>query len=276
MFSKLHRLIFKAGSRTYFTSSLFFPRAAREEVSVLYAFVRRADDFVDATPQDKAGFERFAGMYRTALASGRASGDPVIDPFMGLVARRSFDPAWVEAFLDSMEIDTYKNEYQDIGETGKYIYGSAEVIGLMMARILGLPAEALPCARLQGKAMQYINFIRDINEDLKLGRVYLPKDEIRRFGLASLDYDKTSYRPTEFRKFIEYQLARYADWQHKAAEGFKYLPKRYLVPVKTAAAMYAWTAREIKKDPFIIYRKVVKPARSRIIGRAIYEYLFNH
>ncbi|HTY13190.1 MAG TPA: phytoene/squalene synthase family protein [Candidatus Omnitrophota bacterium] len=276
MASKLHRLIFKTGSRTYFTSSLFFPRAAREEVSVLYAFVRRADDFVDTIPQDKASFDQFAGMYRSALASGKASGDPVIDPFIGLLARRSFDPAWVEAFLGSMEMDTYKNEYHDIGETEKYIYGSAEVIGLMMARILGLPTEALPCARLQGKAMQYINFIRDLNEDLKLGRVYLPKDEIRRFGLASLDQDETSRLPTEFKKFIDYQLARYEDWQDKAAEGFKYLPKRYLVPVKTAAEMYAWTAREIKKDPFIIYRKAVKPTWGRIIGRAIFEYLFNH
>jgi 15-cis-phytoene synthase len=135
---------------------------------------------------------------------------------------------------------------------------------------------AWAAARYQGKAMQYINFIRDIKEDLALGRTYLPQVELRQFGLSSLTADAVRGRPAEFKAFIDYQLARYRLWQEKASAGFKYLPKRYLVPVKTAAAMYAWTAREIEKDPFLVYGRVIKPSRSRIIGRAIYEHLFNH
>jgi phytoene synthase len=276
MFSDLHRAIFKAGSRTYFFSSLFFPKAVRSDVSILYAFVRQADNYVDSIPQDQDGFNAFAEKYQSALTRGQSSGDPIIDPFLELARRKRFDNGWVESFLYSMELDTYQRDYRTIAETEEYIYGSAEVIGLMMCRILDLPDEALEAARYQGKAMQYINFIRDLKEDQALGRTYLPQAELSQFGLASLEEAVVRRQPGQFRAFIEYQLARYERWQRKAALGFKYLPKRYLVPVKTAAAMYGWTAGEIKKDPLIVYRQVVKPARSRIIGRIIYEYLFSH
>ena len=70
---KIHREIFKKGSTTYFNASLFFPPFTRRRVSVLYAFARRADDFVDAVPQDREGFSAFVGRYRAAAAGGNHS-----------------------------------------------------------------------------------------------------------------------------------------------------------------------------------------------------------
>lgn len=276
MFSDLHRAIFKTGSRTYFTSALFFPRAVRDDVSVLYAFVRKADDYVDATPQDKDGFNAFTEQYRLALADKRPTGDKVIDPFVQLAARRGFADKWIEAFLYSMELDTHKKTYQNIGETEEYIYGSAGVVGLMMARILGLPDAALPYAQELGKAMQYINFIRDIAEDQRLGRTYLPLDELAEFGLDSLSRSAAEKNGPRFRAFIEFQLQRYKNWQKKAEVGYQYMPKQYLVPIKSAAGMYAWTAETIRRDPLVVYKRKVRPSRGRIIGRIIYEYIFNH
>jgi phytoene synthase len=273
MVDELQRKIFKAGSRTYFYSSLFFPRGVKEEVFTLYAFVRKADNFVDCVSQDSEGFYRFRNEYEKALLGGKKSEDPIIGDFAELVRRKGFDPQWVEAFLHSMEMDLFKQSYRDLSELEEYIYGSAEVIGLMMAKILELDRAAYSYARFQGKAMQLINIIRDINQDLSLGRVYLPQDEIKQYGLDALDYPAVSKQGAAFEEFIRKQLRRFADWQAEAEKGYRYLTRRYRVPVKTAADMYRWTARQIEKDPFIVYRKIVKPSCWRILSGVLLNWL---
>ena len=89
--------VFKKGSRTYFTSSLFFPADVRRDVLILYGFVRVADNFVDATPQDARGFQEFCESYRLAIA-GQPSGDPIIDDYVELSSRKRFDPAWTDGW----------------------------------------------------------------------------------------------------------------------------------------------------------------------------------
>lgn len=253
--------IFKKGSKTYFTSSLFFPREVKEDVIRLYAFVRVADDFVDQVPPDREGFTRFVGLYNQALDRGPC-GDLVIDSFVRLAKKLDFDPDWTGAFLHSMSLDLHKPAYSTMEETLHYIYGSAEVIGLYMSRIMGLPEEAYPYARMQGRSMQLINFVRDIQEDLDMGRVYLP--------LGGLDPDllqETSARryPGEFQAFIFKMLDFYFQWQEEAERGYAYIPGRYLVPIKTASDMYRWTAGTIRQDPYVVYARQVKPSRTRII-----------
>jgi len=180
------RRIFKQGSKTYFYSSVFFPPDVKEDVFRLYSFVRKADDYVDSVPQQKQEFYRFRELYNRAQ-EGEKTGDVVIDGFSELMLKRGFDPAWVEAFLNSMEADLYISSYETIDALKVYLYGSAEAVGLMMAKIMGLNDESHIYARLLGRAMQYINFIRDIQEDLTMGRSYFPQVEYRSCGLSSLE-----------------------------------------------------------------------------------------
>lgn len=265
MYPETQAEIFKRGSKTYFNSSRFFPAAARRDVTCLYGFVRKADDFVDAVPQDREGFERFAADYRAAR-EGHASGDPVIDSFVELERRRGFDPAWTEAFLESMRMDTEKQRYDSLEETLRYIYGSAEVIGLFMARIMELPREADHPARMLGRAMQYINFIRDIDEDVQLGRRYLPLEQS---GLKELSRETAEQYPERFASFVHEHLRRYYEWQGEAEKGYRYIPRRYLIPIKTAADMYAWTGRVIERDPAVVFSRKVKPSKGRIVLRGL-------
>ncbi len=261
---KIHGAIFKNGSKTYFTSSLFFPPEIKRQVFTLYAFVRTADDFVDAQPQDGRGFTAFRRTYEKALAVGRV-GDPIVDPFVDLLREKHFDPGWVAAFLDSMETDLSRKEYRTVQETLAYIHGSAEVIGLFMARIMNLAEESLPYAAMLGRAMQYINFIRDIEEDFRLGRRYL---SLEGTGLSSLDPDDVQERPREFRAFIDRHIGLYRGWQREAENGFAFIPRRYRLPIKTASDMYAWTARRIQNRPMIVFERKVKPRKSRIFLQA--------
>ena len=261
--------IFRRGSRTYFNSTRFFPAAVRRDVHALYAFVRTADDFVDSTPQDAPGFEAFRRRYLDRREGRPGPAGPIIDGFVELSERRGFEPAWVDAFLDSMAQDLSRREYGTLDETLAYVYGSAEVIGLMMARIMGLEENASRPARLLGRAMQYINFIRDIREDLDLGRTYLPRDEILAAGLASLREDEARRSPEAFRAFVRGQVRRYRDWREEAAPGFALIPRRLRIPIRTAADMYEWTAGRIEADPFVVHGRKVRPSAGRIVSRGI-------
>ena len=256
--------IFKRGSRTYFYNSLFFPQDIKEDVFTLYSFVRRADDYVDSLPQRPGHFRRFRRNFLNAL-EGDQTGDVVADSFAKLSIRKGFDERWHDSFLQAMESDLTKHNYDTLEEVEDYMYGSAEVIGLYMAKIMELPKKAYPHARHLGKSMQFINFIRDIDEDLKLGRTYMPKDVLSRHGLTSLDFEATSIRPGKFRSFIKDIVGICWGWQRTAEKGYRYLPRKYLVPIMNAAEMYKWTAKRIVTDPFVIYKEKVKPSVPRIV-----------
>ncbi len=267
--TQLHRDVFRAGSKTYFNSSRFFPAEVRDDVYLLYGFVRVADNYVDSVPQQVREFNQFVETYHEALG-GTLTGDVIIDSFVELAERVGFDPAWTDAFLHSMELDLTKRVHATLPETLEYVYGSAEVIGLYMSRILGLSREADEAARMLGRSMQFINFIRDINEDNTLGRTYLPVSETT---LADLTEQEARAHPREFRSFLHGQLARYREWQAEAERGYQYIPRSYLVPIRTAADMYNWSAAQIADDPFVVYRKKVKPARPRIMAQAALNFV---
>jgi phytoene synthase len=265
--------LFKKGSRTYFYSSLFFPMHIRQEVFILYGFVRKTDNYVDVIPQDREGFYTFKKKYYEAK-NGKETGDIVIDSFVRLAERKGFQDEWIEAFLRSMEMDITKTRYETLDDTLEYVYGSAEVIGLMMARIIGLSKESYEHAKYLGRAMQYINFIRDIPEDIKLGRIYFPQVDLQKHGLQNLTYEYIKDNSEKFNRFLQTQLDRYCKWQEKAEDGYHYIPKRYLISIKTASEMYNWTAEQIAIHPFIIYDLKVKPKISQILLR-VFSNLIN-
>lgn len=259
--------IFKQGSKTYYYSSLFFPPSVRQDIFTLYAFVRVADDYIDRlTPQTEKYFA-IKKAYQQALAGSLVQNELAAN-FATLVKQKGIDHEWVEAFFQSMEMDLSSVKYPNRKALLPYVYGSAEVIGLMMAKIMDLPAKAYPSAQLLGRAMQYINFIRDIDEDQRLGRCYFPKDVLDRFKLDQLDYPRVKMHTEYFKHFVRDQISLYRKWQAQAEAGYRYIPKRLLIPIKTAAEMYKWTARVIYEDPLIVYTKKVKPTRFQVLVKA--------
>lgn len=275
MSGEIQAQVFKAGSTTYFNSSLFFPPAMRAEVFALYGFVRVADNFVDAVPQEAEAFRRFVARYRAARA-GTPADDAIIDDFTALARRLEFDPAWTDAFLASMEADLTQRFYRTEAEMLEYVYGSAEVIGLYMAKIMRLPAEAQFAAQRLGRAMQVINFIRDAAEDAGLGRRYLP---LERDGVRLLDVpddwlpsrEWAQAHPAEWTAFLRGHLERYAAWQAEAEAGYRFIPRRPRMAVRTAGDMYNWTARKIAADPFVVFARQVKPKKARIVAQALWN-----
>jgi 15-cis-phytoene synthase len=260
--------LFKKGSKTYYYSTLFFPKKVKEDVFVLYSFLRKADDYVDQIPQDIDGFYQFRERYYSAK-DGDVTNDVVVDSFVELAKRKKFEDKWVDAFLSSMAMDITVSTYKNIYELLKYLYGSSEVVGLFMARIMDLPEDSFYAARHLGRSMQYINFIRDIGEDYTLGRTYFPQDDLEYFNLANLGEEQARMNPEGFKGLVLKQLNTYKSWQAEAEKGFKYIPYRYLMPIKTASDMYKWTAKQIEKDPFVVYQRKVKPSIPQIVSNVL-------
>jgi phytoene synthase len=254
--------IFRKGSTTYFFSSIFFPPKIREKVFTIYGFVRVADNFVDSIPQQEDAFYSFV-KETYAVFDGKKSQNTIIYDFVKLSQEVGIKQEWVEAFFKSMAGDLKKKNYNNFKELEEYIYGSAEVIGLFMAKVLKLEERSYSFAMLQGKAMQLINFIRDIQEDRLLGRVYMPQEDIKKFGISSQDELFTNEE--KFSKLLKFEIERYFSIQKQAERGYKYIPYAYRIPIKTASDMYNWTAREIYKNPSIVFIKKVKPHPFRVI-----------
>lgn len=270
--------IFKSGSTTYYWSSKFFPKSVRRDVFDLYSFVRLADDYVDSVPADSDGFYRLRRMWlevnkNIAFSTHKLPDDThdlrAVKNIVRLIEQRGIKKQWVESFLDAMQSDLVFHPKTTLDDSLKYTYGSAEAVGLMMAKIMNLPDQAHEAAQLQGRAMQWLNFIRDITEDNQMGRQYFPVEELQKFNLRDLSEKTATNQPEDFQKFIQFQIDRYKTWQHEAEAGYQCIPKRLRIPLQTATDMYLWTAQQIEKDPLIVYRKKIKPSKIRIIVSAL-------
>jgi len=282
---RVEKNIFKNGSTTYYWSSKFFPKDVRDDVFKLYSFVRVVDDIVDSVNPDLKRFESISKRWRSIKKQLDKSemprieiisiDDKILENISFIVYRYNCETSWVDAFLASMEMDIKARKYKTLDDTLEYIYGSAEVIGLFMARIMRLPLAPYEAAKFQGRAMQFINFLRDIEEDNHLGRCYFPDKTLKEFGLKDLSQKTALQMPENFRKFIESQIDHYSQWQSEAQKGFEYIPKRLRIPLLTAVDMYNWTAQEISKNPMIVYEKKVKPTKHQVISRAAVNAIVN-
>lgn len=268
--NRLVKDIFLKGSKNFYTSSLFFPRHIGQRIAILYAFVRIVDDFVDAMPQQIAQIDRFEQQYRERLQkSGDDAEDKVqrenhtlvINAFVALQQECAFEQKWIDAFFTSMRLDLSKTEYDSKEEILEYIYGSAEVIGLCAMRIVDVDPIADNCACLFGRALQYINFIRDLDEDNDFGRRYLPLPE----GMTDLTRASAEKKRVQFVAYIRHEIDQFREWLHEGMSGLRHIPRISRIPIQTAGNVFAHIANKIYRDPFLIYQRKVGVSRMRIM-----------
>lgn len=267
--------IFASSSKTFFNSSRFFPREIRADVFTLYSWVRIPDDLVDKKEPAAKTYLRFKLDTYKAL-KGKQVNNEIITDFVELMYRKIIPVSFIDAFFGAMDSDLRGRKYNTLDDTLAYVNGSAEVIGLMMSRILNLDSKTDQAAKLLGRAFQFINFIRDIDEDNELGRSYFPQQELEKFGLRDLRQQTVAANQRGFKKFIDLQISRYYRWLKQAEKSFLLLPKNYRIPIKTASDMYCWTAETIKKNPLLIYATKIKPSTIKVVATGMLNYLQIH
>lgn len=219
-----------------------FDRKFQYPIYAIYGFVRYADEIVDTFhDKDKARLIQQFRKDTQAAIDDQISLNPVLQSFQEVVNKYQIEFDLIDAFLKSMEMDLEKTSYTD--ESYKtYIYGSAEVVGLMCLRVFcegdeSLYQQLLPKARSLGSAFQKINFLRDIKADFEeRGRTYFPKVDFTQFS----ENDK---------KQIEIDIK--ADFDD-AFEGIKKLPSGSKLGVYIAYVYYLQLFKKIKNTPATI------------------------
>ena len=179
--------------KTFFLATRLLAPEQRPAVHALYGFARRADDILDdfdpVIPISERAdrLQRLATQLFNRLVQGCGSeADPWLTAVVHCARRYGIPWELFDDFLGSMRMDLSVTDYPDRAALDRYMYGSAEVIGLQLLPVLGTVGpreEAAPYAAALGKAFQLTNFLRDIDEDLQRGRVYLPADELAAHGV---------------------------------------------------------------------------------------------
>ena len=225
---------------TYYASTFLLPAVKRPYVHALYGFCRHADEIVDSMDALDVDVRAKAladlgDRFLADLAAGR-SDDPVLKAVVHTA--RAFDlPADAfERFLASMAMDLSVATYETFDDLLGYMDGSAAVIGELMLPILEpVSDDAFEPARALGVAFQLTNFIRDVDEDLDRGRVYLPQEDVRRFGADP--WRRVADEP--WRELLRFEIERTRQWYAVADRGIDLLPPSSARCIAAARRLYA-------------------------------------
>jgi phytoene synthase len=247
------RTAIRAGSKSFHAAGLLLPRAVREPAHGLYAFCRLADDLVDDA--DDAG-SRVAAVarlrYRIRAAYDGNPVDAAADrSFAEIVSTHGIPEALPLALVEGLEWDAHGRLYADIGELHDYAARVAGAVGAMMALIMGVrDSHALARACDLGAAMQLTNIARDVGEDARMGRLYLPLDWMAEAGLDP-DAFLVDPRPSPALADVVARLLAEADRLYARAEpGIAALPSRCRPAIRAASRIYARIGRVVAENGY--------------------------
>ncbi len=264
--------------KTYYLATLLLPKSKRPHVHALYGFARYADEIVDdlastlSLSEKELALTTWSNKLIEDLRNGMST-DQIGIALVNTVKEFNIPIEYFEAFLKSMAMDLTKTSYQTYSELQEYVYGSAAVIGLEMLPILGGSTKtALAAAEKLGTAFQLANFIRDVNEDLERGRIYLPMQELQNFGVDRQMLEERIVTP-EIRAALKFQIARVRQLQKEAEPGIEQLDKTSRPCIKAASELYCGIVDEVEKIDYQIFKVRAKTSTMRRITVAIPAWL---
>jgi 15-cis-phytoene synthase len=261
-----------AHGKTYYLATLLLPPAKRPYVHALYGFARYADEIVDdlaSTLTDAEKADWLIGWGERFLKEVEAGGSehPVSRAVVDTVRRWDIPLRLFEDFLASMRMDLTVTDYPTYEDLMVYVWGSAAVIGLQMVPVLEptVPREiAEPYAADLGVAFQLSNFIRDVGEDLRRGRVYLPGEDLALFGV---DRERLARGVVDapIRRLLAFEIARTRELYRSAAPGVRLLDPTSRDCIRTALRLYGGILDEVERADYqVLDRRVSVGAGTRL------------
>ena len=239
----------KSGSSFYY-SFLFLPPEKRRAITALYAFCREVDDAVDEC-SDPAVAKAKLAWWREEIDrvfSGNPE-HPVGRALQPVVSRHDLPVELFSEIVDGMEMDLDQHRYPDFKSLQLYCYRVASVVGLLSAEIFGFEdRKTLDYAHDLGIALQLTNIIRDVGEDARRNRIYLPMDEMAEYGVTAADI--LHARPGEnFDKLMAFQIGRAKRYYEKALRILPDSDRQNQKPGLVMAAIYSALLDEIARNP---------------------------
>lgn len=260
------REITRVASKTFFLASLFLAPEKRRAVWAVYAFCRTADDLVDTT---RPAAERLAHLddlerkLLAAVAGGVA--EPIFAAYADAARRFDIPLEPALALLRGARMDVTVRRYATYDELCTYCYHVASTVGLLVSPILGYASpEALEYGVMLGRAMQLTNILRDVGEDALMGRIYLPAEDLARFGYAE-DEVFGSVIDDRFVALMQFQIARVRSIYIEAEPGIAMLSPESRYTVRLALSLYRRILRAIEMNEYDVFtRRAYVPFQSKI------------
>lgn len=238
-------------SKSFHLASAMLPPEKRKATRALYAFCRTSDDIIDNPIRFN---ENAAEDWRArALVGAPLANDPV--SFAWLHARKSFEipVGYAHQLIDGVAADLTKQRYLNFDELAEYCYGVASTVGLMSMCIVGYrDEEAVPHAIKLGVALQLINILRDISEDYRMGRVYLPQDEMRSFNVSEL-HIRDGINDENWRAFMKFQIERVHQLYNESWRGVNYLHPSGRMAIAAALLFYKGILNKIEQNNYDVF-----------------------
>jgi phytoene synthase len=245
----------KGHSRTFMMASGLLPRDKRRGARALYAFCRVCDNLVD-TPQENSNPREALEHWRyQVLHVQSASDDPVAVAWADTRIRYQIPWRYAEQLIAGVAQDVDKSRYQTFDELAEYCYGVASTVGLMAMHIIGFrDSQAIPYAVKLGVALQLTNILRDVGEDWRNGRLYLPQDELAQFGLSEADV-AAGLVDDRWRALMQFQIQRTRQLFDEALPGVALLESDGRFAITAAAQLYRYILDDIEAHDYDVFQR---------------------
>ncbi len=253
----------QSGSSFYY-SFLFLPPPRRRAITAFYAFCREVDDVVDECTDTGVARSKLAWWHAevAAIFSGHAK-HPVALALAALLPAFRIRQEHLHEIVDGMEMDLTRHRYRDFAELQTYCHRVAGVVGLVSAEIFGYAnPQTLNYAENLGMAFQLTNIIRDVGEDARRDRIYLPLDELARFGVSVADLLHARHS-NAFEQLMRFQTERALGYYRKAMDLLPAEDRRAQRAGLVMAAIYQALLAEICEDGMrvLTHRTSLTPLR---------------
>lgn len=242
-----------ASGSSFYYSFVFLPPEQRAAITALYAFCREVDDVVDETTHREVAATKLAWWRREiAQTFAGAAQHPVTRALTPAIAHYHLPQTHFDEILNGMEMDLYHTGYDSFAELNIYCYRVASAVGLLSATIFGYSDErTLGFARDLGTALQLTNIVRDVGEDARRGRIYLPREELERYGVTSEAILRCEDSPA-LRELLAQQAARAEEYYEKAYAQLPPQDRYAQLPSLIMARIYRALLQEIRNDHFAV------------------------
>ena len=223
-------------SKSFFLATAFLPSEKRRAIRALYAFCRWSDDIVDI-PENDIGYSLDGWASHAQSDPSNTPLDPVLTAWNDTRRRYHLDPTLIDELLAGVRMDLSIKRYATFDELWTYCYRVASTVGLLSMQIIGYEEGATPYAIKMGVALQLTNILRDVGEDARRGRIYLPLDELSQFGLREGDI-LDGVMDDRWCRLMQFQIERAYRLYDEGWEGIRLLNKDGRYAVAAACAIY--------------------------------------
>jgi phytoene synthase len=238
-------------SKSFYLASGLLPNKKSKAIRALYAFCRTTDDIIDLN--GKQGETELHLWRNHGLSPNPRANDPVAIAWADTRQKFNIPSVYAQQLLDGVCMDIYKDRYKNFNELAEYCYGAASTVGLMSMYIIGFKTKsAIRYAVKLGVALQLTNILRDISEDYKLGRVYLPQDELYQFGITE-KYISEGINDDKWKSFMKFQIDRTRSIYQEAWPGIPLLHPSGQLSIAAAATFYKGILDKIEENDFDVF-----------------------